>query len=92
MLGSRVHNRIVSKSNSALIFTKDDWRVIRSVQCSDSSDLIHVTSAVAKARLQYSASVLDLATTDCFFDHQETKFEPKMMAAPEVDLLLSSSQ
>ena len=78
----------MSKSNSAQIVTKDDWRVMCS---SDSSDLIHVTSAVAKARLRYSASVLDFATTDCFFDHQETKFEPKKMAAPEVDLLSSGS-
>ena len=55
------------------------------------SDLIHVTSAVANAKLWYSASVLDLATTDCFLDHQDTRLDPKKMAAPEVDLLSSGS-
>jgi len=91
MLSTGVHNRIVSKSNSAQIVTEDDWRVMmRNVQFRQ-KDLIHVTSAVPNAKLRYSASVLDLATTDCFFDHQDTKLDPKKMAAPEVDLLSSGS-
>ena len=36
---------------------------------SDNKDLIHATFAVAKARLWYLAYVLDLVTTNCFFDH-----------------------
>lgn len=46
-----------------------------------------MTSAVFKAKLQYSASVLDRTTTECFLNHQYTKLEPKKTAAPEVDLL-----
>jgi len=40
----------------------------------------------------YLASVLDLATTDCFLDHQEMRLGPRNIAAPEVDLLSLGSE
>lgn len=52
---------------------------------------IQITSTVAGARFLYSTSVLDLATTVCFLDHHDTRFGPKYMAAPEVDLQWSGS-
>lgn len=44
--------------------------------------------AVADPRLQFSVSMLDLATTVCFLDHQETKSGPRQIEASEVDLLI----
>lgn len=53
---------------------------------------IQTTSTVTWARLRYSASVLDRATTVCFLAHQETRLGPRNTAAPEVDLLSSGSE
>jgi len=49
-------------------------------------------SAEACARLLYSASALDLATSVCFFAHQDTRFGPRKMQAPDVLLLSSGSE
>ena len=59
---------------------------------SESRDKIQVTSTATKVMLLYSASVLDLATTVCILDHQEIKFGPRKIAAPDVDLLSSGSE
>ena len=48
-------------------------------------------SAEVCAKLLYSASVLDLATTCCLQDHHEMRFGHKKTAAPEVDRLSSNS-
>ncbi|RDX75633.1 hypothetical protein CR513_44462, partial [Mucuna pruriens] len=44
---------------------------------------MQVTSNVARARLQYSAFVLDLAMTIGFLDHQDTRLGPRKTEAPE---------
>ncbi|MCH80715.1 hypothetical protein A2U01_0001488 [Trifolium medium] len=51
----------------------------------------HRTSAVTKARMRYSASVLERATTVCFLDHHERRFGPMKIAAPEVERRSSGS-
>ena len=48
----------------------------------------HVTSQVVKARALYSASAVDLATTDCFFVFQEIGEDPRRTQKPVVDLLV----
>ena len=68
--------------------TGEAWETLSSKR----RDKIQVTSAATKAMLLHSASVLDLATTVCFLDHQEIKFGPRKMAAPDVDLLSSGSE
>jgi hypothetical protein len=50
---------------------------------------IHIISAVALATALYSASVLDLETVACFRALQETRFDPRKIANPPVDLLSS---
>ncbi|PNX61347.1 hypothetical protein L195_g060622, partial [Trifolium pratense] len=54
-------------------------------------DCSHNISDDRLARLLYSASALDLATSVCFLDHQETRLGPTKMQAPDVDLLSSGS-
>jgi hypothetical protein len=66
--------------------------VVIGIFSSLSRDWIHKTSEAVFARLLYSASVLDLATRVCFFELQETRFGPKKMQEPEVDLLSSTSE
>jgi len=59
---------------------------------SNSKVWIQVTSVEARARLLYPASVLDLAKTFCFFDHQNTRLGPKQISALEVDSISSRSE
>lgn len=59
---------------------------------SERRDWSQETTTVTKARLLYSTSVLEHATTDCFLDHQEMRFGPKKTQAPEVDRLSSGSE
>src|ERR1044072_1608321 len=74
-----------------------DWLSQNSVgvetitESSCSKDWTHITSAVRCAKLLYSASVLLLATTCCFLDHQDMRLGPKNNVAPEIDLLSSTS-
>ena len=49
----------------------------REIPSSISKDLIHRTSEATDANALYYDSVLDLETTACFFEHQETQFGPK---------------
>lgn len=51
---------------------------------------IHKISAAAIAKLLYSASALDLATSVCFLDHHEMRLERRKMHAPDVDMQSSS--
>jgi hypothetical protein len=53
------------------------------------TDCIQITFAVALASALYSASVLDLETICYFLDLQDTRFVPKKIANPLVDLLPS---
>ena len=39
----------------------------------------HIVSEAALARARYSASVVDRATTRCFFELQEMGLEPKKL-------------
>ena len=50
------------------------------------SDDIHVTSQHAIVMALYSASAVDLATTDCFLVFQEMGESPSNTQYPEVDL------
>ena len=47
------------------------------------------TSAIARERDRYSASILDLGTICCFLANQEIKFGPRKIPNPVVDLLSS---
>ena len=53
-------------------------------------DWSHMISAVASARLRYSAFVLERATRGCFLDHQDTRLGPRNTQVPDVDLLSST--
>jgi hypothetical protein len=50
---------------------------------------IHIISAVTLATALYSALLLDLETISCFRALQDTRFDPKNIAKPPVDLLSS---
>lgn len=65
-----------------LLFTCSFW----------SKDCIQMISAEACARLLYSASALDRATSVCFLAHQDTKLWPKNMHAPDALLLSSGAE
>ena len=45
-----------------------------------------------KAKLRYSALVLDLDITACFFELQDTRLPPRKIQKPKVDVLSSGSQ
>ena len=47
---------------------------------------------VVWAKLWYSAFVLDLATTCCFWDRHDMRLGPKWIVEPKVDLLSSISE
>jgi hypothetical protein len=51
------------------------------------NNLNQIISLVAAVIARYSASALDLATTDYFLLFQVTKFPPTNMQKPKVDLL-----
>ena len=54
-------------------------------------DFNHTISAVAAAKLRYSASVEERDTVGCFFDNYVTRLFPRKTQIPLVDLLLSVS-
>lgn len=74
-----------------IIFSRRAVAVVQRTPSSVSRDWTHSIFEVARARLTYSASVLDLEITGCFLAHQETKFGSMKMQAPEVDLLSTRS-
>lgn len=51
--------------------------------------LNQVISELVMAMARYSASADERETTDCFFDFQEIKDEPRNMQKPETERLVS---
>lgn len=53
-----------------------------SLICNSSSNMIHVTAVVIRAKLLYFVSVLEWDTVCCFLDCQETRFDARNTQNP----------
>lgn len=56
-------------------------------KCTAYREEIQVISAIRRARLLYSASVLERETRGCFFDCHDIRFGPRKTQYPEVERL-----
>lgn len=77
--------------DSCKIVTPQDWWFIKWIPSSLNKKVNQISSVLAFARHQNSASVLDLETVCCFFEPHVIKFPPKKTHKLEVECLSSGS-